>query len=138
MEKPYITLSCDTLNGNAVLPLQAFLKSAGALFQQFSTGIDVDNYLQGNFIVGYDLTNSQLPPGESFEMPISKSIDLIWKLNRPTNGITTMIPWSEIVRVDENDHYYYWWLSNEGGYAMPKRADPQAREFWEELLARQP
>jgi len=79
---PYTEIKTDFRDENEdyTLALYALLKSAHSAFGERDIGINMQNYMKGNVIFGFDLTPSQTPPGENFELLKSGIVSLHIKL----------------------------------------------------------
>ena len=58
-------------------------------------GYNVYTYNNRNVILGFDLSGSQTPPGESFEMTQEKTVELILKLANPQAFVINVLIYAE-------------------------------------------
>ena len=92
---PYAEINCNAENGNVLEPLTCLLKATGTLFTDQDLGINLSNFARRNFILGYDLTHSQMAAGQSYELPEVKSSGLSVSLFRSHTYAHTMVVYAE-------------------------------------------
>ena len=100
-EMPYPSLGCNVEERDVLFPLFSLLTATNTLFEENNIGINTRNYKTRNVILGFDLTGSQIPAGECFEMSDEKNIELILKLRAPVNHVVNVIVYAEYDAVIE-------------------------------------
>ena len=109
--RPYTELKCKTEGNNpdVLLPFTAMQKSTNTFLNERDNGLDKNNFLNGNFIVGYDLTTSGALAGVAYELPCKDSVQLDIKLTTARTHPFTMIVYAEYdieLEIDKNNNVY--------------------------------
>ena len=92
---PFPEFFCNFATGNVLGPYFATLNACGAFLNEIDLGIDVSEFVKRSTILGFDLTASQLQPGEAFEMDKDKNIQLILRTHAPIAHAINVIIYAE-------------------------------------------
>lgn len=94
---PYPEIRIDNANDNdIVLRVFTLMDATGSLFDiEGGTGIGLANYKKRNNFLCFDLSNSKSPPGETYDLPATKSCDLEITLHDALDDTVTMIVYAE-------------------------------------------
>ena len=77
--------------------------ATGTYMSNVTLGINRKNFLQGNFIIGFDLTSGDTE--ESFEFPEQKNVELFYHLSSAITSAHTMIIYAEYDGEYQIDQY---------------------------------
>ena len=103
--KPYIPLKMGDNEMDYLTPLSALQRAVRGNEGTEENGITLQNYRHRNFFMGWDLTASGLATGESYELPLYNSVDLVYLLKETLPFAVTMIFYAEYdaeVRIDKD------------------------------------
>lgn len=93
---PYIPITCDFEHKNYVLPLYSLLRATGTYNSDVDDlGITYSNYMNRNVIFGFDLSGSEISPGEAFELTKKGNINAVIKLSAVTAAAIEIIVYAE-------------------------------------------
>ena len=92
---PYPSQTCGHNENDVINPLRGLLQATGSYLETHDLGIDPDKFLHGSYILGWDLSNSEMPPGVNYELPLVKSCDLEMQLSADPQVYYTMIVYAE-------------------------------------------
>ena len=71
------------------------LQSNNSFWNEVELGYNVYMYKNRNVILGFNLSGSQTPPGESFEMTQEKTDELILKSANPQTFVINVLIYAE-------------------------------------------
>ena len=94
-EQPYPSFDCNFETRNVWPPLFTLLQSNNSFLNEVELGYNVYMYNNRNVILGFNLSGSQTPPGESFEMTQEKTVELILKLANPQAFVINVLIYAE-------------------------------------------
>ena len=94
-KQPYPSFDCNFETRNVWPPLFMLLQSNDSFLNEVELGYNVYTYSNRNVILGFDLSGSQTPPGESFEMTQEKTVELILKLANTQAFIINVLIYAE-------------------------------------------
>ena len=87
------------------MALYSLLQTTDTMYRDQELGINIENYADKNFIIGFDLSASGQSCGESFDLPNTRDTNLTFKLSKPLPHAMTMIVYAEYdaeIEIDAN------------------------------------
>ena len=94
-EQPYPLFDCNFETRNVWPPLFTLLQSNDSFLNEVELGYNVYMYSNRNVILGFNLSGSQTPPGESLEVTQEKTVELILKLANAQAFIINVLIYAE-------------------------------------------
>ena len=103
---PYPEQTCGSNENDYNEILGNLYRATGTSDSKTDLGIDLEKLKKGTFILAWDLTNSDTPPGVNYELPLIKSCDLEISLKEEPDVYYTMIVYAEYDAEIEVDYHH--------------------------------